>query len=199
MNLACWLERAAKAHAGRPAIGHGARIMSDYAGFGEAAARVAGGLSRLGLDPGDRVGIASKNCVEYFHLLFGIWWAGCVAVPINAKLHGAEIGWILENSGAGVLFADAACGSALSGHAPDSLERTIEIGAAEYAALVVSDPVPLTPRTPDDLAWLFYTSGTTGRPKGAMLTHRNLVTASFGYLTDVDPCEPGTGCSMPPP
>jgi long-chain acyl-CoA synthetase len=193
MNLACWLERAAKAHPSAPAIAQGDRIVDDYDAFGGAAARVAAGLIALGLEPGERVGIAAKNCVEYLHLLYGIWWAGCVAVPVNAKLHGAEIGWILENSGTRVLFADQACGDAVSERMPDTLEKIIQIGSPDYIALTTADPAPLNRMAPDDLAWLFYTSGTTGRPKGAMLTHRNLVAASFGYLTDVDPCAPGNG------
>ena len=65
------------------------------------------------------------------------------------------------------------------------------IGSEEYRALFASDPVPVVPRDGNDLAWLFYTSGTTGRPKGAMLTHRVLAQASFAYLTEVDAAAPG--------
>ena len=66
-------------------------------------------------------------------------------------------------------------------HAPTSLERLIAIGSAEYEALFAADAIDVVPRDGDDLAWLFYTSGTTGRPKGAMLTHRNLSIASHAY------------------
>lgn len=193
MNIAAWLERAAKAHPSAPAIAYGDTIVADYGTFGDSAARVAAGLAALGLAPGDRVGIAAKNCVEYLHLLYGIWWGGHATVPVNAKLHGAEIGWILENAQARVLFADSACAQAVSAHRPQALERIIEIGSPDYRSLTDSEAAPLVRQAPDDLAWLFYTSGTTGRPKGAMLTHRNLAAASFGYLTDVDPCAAGNG------
>ena len=76
-------------------------------------------------------------------------------------------------------------------HAPKSLERLIAIGSADYEALFTADPIALVPRAGDDLAWLFYTSGTTGRPKGAMLTHDNLIAASIAYGSEVDPVTPG--------
>jgi long-chain acyl-CoA synthetase len=74
---------------------------------------------------------------------------------------------------------------------PASLERLIVIGSPQYHALFAADPAPVAPRDGGDLAWLFYTSGTTGRPKGAMLTHRVLAQASFAYLTEVDATAPG--------
>ncbi len=76
-------------------------------------------------------------------------------------------------------------------YAPRSLERLIVIGGGEYEALFAVDPIAVVPRGADDLAWLFYTSGTTGRPKGAMLTHRNIAAASQSYLNEVDPAAGG--------
>jgi long-chain acyl-CoA synthetase len=124
-------------------------------------------------------------------MLYGLWHAGLAAVPANAKLHGAELGYILEHSGARVCFASEDIASEIAPHAPKSLERLITVGSAEYEALFGAEPIALVPRAPGDLAWLFYTSGTTGRPKGAMLTHGNLVMASLAYGNEVDPVTPG--------
>ena len=175
MNLALWLYRAALSHAALPAAASGTRVVASYGELAARAARLAGALrERLGLAPGDRVAIAAKNSPHYLELLYGIWHAGLAAVPANAKLHGAELGYILEHSGARVCFASPGIDGEIAPHAPKSLERLITIGSADYEALFAADPIAVVPRAPDDLAWLFYTSGTTGRPKGAMLTHRTL-------------------------
>ncbi|HEU5016495.1 MAG TPA: AMP-binding protein, partial [Pseudolabrys sp.] len=146
---------------------------------------------RLRLQPGDRVAIVAKNTPEYLTLLYGIWHAGLAAVPANAKLHGAELGYILEQSGARVCFASEGIDAAIAPHAPPTLQSLIAIGSAAYEPLFTFDAIEVAPRTGDDLAWLFYTSGTTGRPKGAMLTHRNLNWASHAYVAEVDAIAPG--------
>src|SRR4051794_21100793 len=103
MNIALWLDRAGKGHAERPAAGHGRRVVRTYGQLAERVARLAGSLrERCGLKPGDRVVIAAKNSPDYLEVLYGIWHAGLAAVPANAKLHGAELGYILEHSGARV-------------------------------------------------------------------------------------------------
>jgi long-chain acyl-CoA synthetase len=191
MNIASWLARAGLSHPRLAAVGCGARVVRSYGDLAGRAARLAGALQRLGLEAGDRVAIVAKNCVDYVEVVHGIWHGGFAAVPANAKLHGRELGYILEHSGARVCFATPGLDSELAPHAPESLERLIVIGSREYETLFTADPAPVAPRDSNDLAWLFYTSGTTGRPKGAMLTHRNLAQASFAYLTDVDPAAPG--------
>ena len=113
------------------------------------------------------------------------------AVPANAKLHGAELGYILEQSGARVCFASDGLDGEIAPHAPKSLERLIGIGGAGHERLFAADPIAVVPRDGNDLAWLFYTSGTTGRPKGAMLTHRVLAAASDAYAAEVDTVSPG--------
>lgn len=193
MNLALWLERAGKSHSDHAAVGLGTNVLLSYGNLAGRVARLAAALAdRCGLRPGDRVAIAAKNCADYITLLYAIWHAGLAAVPANAKLHGAELGYILEHSGARVCFATAGADDAIAPYAPKSLERLITVGSSEYQTLFTADPAPTpVPRDGGDLAWLFYTSGTTGRPKGAMLTHQVLSVASHAYLSDVDPVTPG--------
>jgi long-chain acyl-CoA synthetase len=192
MNLALWLQRSALSHPQLPAAATAKRVVATYAQLAERAARLAGALrGRFGLAPGDRVAVAAKNSHHYLELLYGIWHAGCAAVPANAKLHGAELGFILAQSGARVCFASEGIDTDIAPHAPTSLERLIAVGSPAYEALFAADPIAVSPRAPDDLAWLFYTSGTTGKPKGAMLTHANLVAASMAYGSEVDPVAPG--------
>ncbi len=192
MNIASWLSRSALSHPALPAAATGTRVVATYGQLAGRAARLAGALrERLGLAPDERVAIAANNSPAYLEVLYGIWHAGLAAVPANAKLHGAELGYILEHSGARVCFASDGIGADIAPHAPKSLERLITIGGADYETLFTADPIALTLRAGKDLAWLFYTSGTTGRPKGAMLTHDNLVAASLAYGSEVDPVMPG--------
>jgi long-chain acyl-CoA synthetase len=192
LNLALWLERAGRSHGERPAVGYGARVRWRYGELAARAARLAGALRhRFGLAAGERVAIIAKNMPEYVELMFGIWHAGLAVVPVNAKLHGRECAFILEHSGARVCFVSAGLDGEIAAHAPQNLQQLVIIGSAEYAALLDAEPLPCAQARGDDLAWLFYTSGTTGRPKGAMLTHRVLATAAHAYLSEVDATEPG--------
>jgi len=105
---------------------------------------------------------------------------------MNAKLHPKEFAYILENSGAGLCFVTPDLQAAVpSGIAPDEL-----LGDEEAAPVDVH---------PDDVAWLFYTSGTTGVPKGAMLTHRNMLFQTHAYFADIDKLEPGDSALHPAP
>jgi long-chain acyl-CoA synthetase len=166
--------------------------VHSYAQLAERAARLAGALrSRFGLKPGERVALIAKNSPAYVELKYAIWHAGLAAVPANAKLHGLELAYILEHSGARVCFASPGLDDEVAPHAPKGLDRLIRIGSAEYEALLAEDPIAVEPRAGDDLAWLFYTSGTTGKPKGAMLTHRVLNWASHAYMAEVDEVRPG--------
>jgi len=191
LNIALDLDRAARDHGERPALGHGTRVVSTYAELGARVARLAGALRGMGLVPGDRVAMIAKNAPDYVEALYAIWHAGLAAVPANAKLHAAELSYILDHSGARVCLASDDIATALASHAPATLERMIVFGSADYRALLKAEPLALTARGADDLAWLFYTSGTTGRPKGAMLTHRNLAVMTQAYAREVDPVSPG--------
>jgi long-chain acyl-CoA synthetase len=185
MNIGQWLHRQALANPSRPALFHGRELVTDYAGFHDRAARVAGWLVAQGVGPGDRVAIFMKNCPDYLIAQFGIWYAGAATVPINAKLHGREAAYIVENSEAVLTFTSPGLGEALSQAMP--AHRSVDISQPEYAAVLAHDPIAsVAVRDPGDLAWLFYTSGTTGRPKGVIITHRMLVAVSLAYQTDVD-------------
>jgi long-chain acyl-CoA synthetase len=190
MNVAAWLHRSGLSHPDLPAIGYGTKVAHTYGELALRSAKLAGGLRKLGLKPGDRVAVIAKNCVEYIEAVHAIWHAGLAAVPANAKLHGRELGYVLEHSGARVCFASKGLDTEIAPHAPSGLERLIVFGSKDYDALF-ADPIPVEPRDGTDLAWIFYTSGTTGRPKGAMLSHRSLAQATFAYLTEVDPVSPG--------
>jgi long-chain acyl-CoA synthetase len=191
LNIALWLHRAGLSCGDRPAVARGERVVATYGQLAERAARLAAALRARGVAPGDRVALVAKNCVEYLEILYGIWHAGAAAVPVNAKLHGAELAFILDHAGAALCFASPGLDAAIAAHAPATLARLIAIGSEAYAALFAGEPTALAPRADDDLAWLFYTSGTTGRPKGAMLTHRVLGVMSHAYAAEVDAVAPG--------
>jgi long-chain acyl-CoA synthetase len=192
MNVALWLERAGKSHPGRPAAALGERVALDYGALAQRVARLAGGLrTRCRLARGERVAIVAKNCVSYLEALYGVWHAGLGAVPVNAKLHGAEVGYILEHSGARACLVSPGLDADIAPFAPKSLERMLVLGGADYERLLAADAICAVERDDDDLAWLFYTSGTTGRPKGAILTHRVLSVMSHAYAAEVDPVAPG--------
>ncbi len=187
MNIANHLVRAGASRAGRPAVAIGGEVVLRYGELADRAARIAGALrGTYGLQAGDRVGLAMKNCAAYLEVMYGCWQAGLVAVPINAKLHQNEFAYILENSGARLCFATTDLVEAIAGIAREPLDRVIEIGGGEYECMFAGAAMACATRAPEDAAWLFYTSGTTGQPKGAVLSHRNLLAAIFCYFADID-------------
>jgi len=195
MNIAEHLHRAGKLHGGLPAVAVGERVTASYAELAAGASRLAGGLSgELGLRPGDRVALIQKNNADYMECLYGVWWAGMAAVPVNAKLHPREFAYILENSKARAVLATPDLAEAVA-EAAAELEtppRIIITGSAEHLRLREGDgPAEPVSRNGDDLAWVFYTSGTTGQPKGAMLSHLNLLMMVLNYFADVDRIAPG--------
>ncbi len=185
MNLANTLQRVALADPRRPALFEGSRLLRDYGGLADRAARLAGAFAAGGLRPGDRVALFMHNHPAYLEVLYGAWWAGLVVVPVNAKLHPREAQWIVDHAQARQAFVTPDIGTGLQ--APDG---TVDVTAPGYEALFNPTPLPLVERAATDLAWLFYTSGTTGKPKGVMLSHRNLMTMGLTYFVDVDPIAP---------
>lgn len=190
MNIAEWLAASARLYPQSPALMTGETIDADYAEFARRASAIAAHLRDAhGIMPGDRVALFMSNATSYLECAYGIWWAGAVAVPINAKLHAREALWIVENSGANLTFVAGETKDALSEilSSGNPVTRLFDVESDGYiAALSVAGMPQPFPRVTDDLAWLFYTSGTTGRPKGVMLSHGNLIAASLCYLSDVD-------------
>jgi len=186
MNLTHWIERNALERPDEPAVGVGTKVVHTHGELRDRVERLAGGLKQLGLKRGDRVALAMKNVAEYFEVLFAIWHAGLAAVPMNAKLHASEFAFILENSGCKACFVTPGLGETIAGSNAGSVEHVIDVTSEAYKNLLAGEPANICFVEPDELAWLFYTSGTTGRPKGAMLSHRNIVAMTLNYFVDFD-------------
>ncbi|CAI8021856.1 Long-chain-fatty-acid--CoA ligase [Geodia barretti] len=165
MNIAALLAKTARTLPERPAVSLGSAVATRYGELDRRAGAIAGALrADHGLAPGDRVAIVMANRPDYLEALFGIWYAGLVAVPVNAKLHPRES-----------VRADA-----------PGLAPPLVAGSDDYRAMLDHDPADPAAAGPDDPAWLFYTSGTTGRPKGATITHRNLLVMTLSYFADLN-------------
>lgn len=189
MNIAQLPRPIYKAFPEAPAISVGDKRYRTYGELGRSTAALAGALrNQLGLRPGERVALTMSNCGPYLEVLFAIWHAGLVAVPANAKLHAREFEYIMEHSGARACFVTHDLADKLmplKGKA-GKLEHVICVEDDEYGRLLAAEPIELWRPEPSDPAWLFYTSGTTGRPKGATLTHHVLIAMSLRYYADVD-------------
>jgi acyl-CoA synthetase (AMP-forming)/AMP-acid ligase II len=182
MNLASQLFEVARRLPQRPAVSSDAGTLT-FAALVDRVARIAGSFAEK-LAPGDRVAVCMENSPEVLELYFACWTAGLCLVPTNAKLHPKEVAYIVESSGAKLLFTTPSLADGLA-----SLERDVPVictGTDRYRRLL--DGSPARPRAvePTDPAWIFFTSGTTGRPKGAVLSHRNLLFMSHAYYSDID-------------
>jgi long-chain acyl-CoA synthetase len=185
-NLAKNLTDTARVHGGRVAVRVDNAAMT-YRALDEASARVAGVLRERGLSPGDRVGIMMPNVAEVPVVYYGILRAGGVVVPMNPLLKEREVAYYLGDSGAGLLFAwhtftgEARAGA---GHAGADL---VVVDEADFPDLLASAALveEVTHRDSEDTAVILYTSGTTGQPKGAQLTHDNLISNTEVARTDI--------------
>ena len=194
MNLANFLARSARVFPDRPAVSLGESVWINYADLMRRVAAMAAGLRHaLGLLPGDCVALAMGNCPQYIEIWYAAWYAGLATVPVNSKLHPKELEYILQNCGARVCFASpdiAPAVEALRGNLP-ALTRVLDVESADYTALYRVEPnLAMADTAADDVAWLFYTSGTTGRPKGVMITQRNLVCMSLCYYAALESIGP---------
>jgi long-chain acyl-CoA synthetase len=185
MDLATAFANCAEKHAQKTAIFWGEKEISYTELFAQAQ-MVAGHLqTRFGVKTGDRVALWVKNCPEFVSAVFGMLSAGGVVVPINNFLKPAEVSYIVNDAGANVLITDAE----LAAHFPElatvrpqlkifKVEEFESLGSTESrptGAEIANRQSPIANQTESDLAALLYTSGTTGHPKSAMLTHGNFL------------------------
>ena len=189
LNLFVLLDQAAARFGDRGAVYHGERQLHTWGELRERALRLAGSLRELG--PGARIAVASENRPEIIELMFAVWAAECVYLPINYKLHAREMQQILDDAGAALVFASPKIAAELT---PVTDVPVEVIGSGAYETRLSAAPTAAPCTEPAELAWLFYTSGTTGRSKGAMLSHRNLMAMTVAHLADFD--SPDEACSL---
>ncbi|MFD7155684.1 long-chain fatty acid--CoA ligase [Kribbella sp. NPDC059898] len=172
-NLSLNLSESAAMYPDHPAIRLDDDVLS-YTALDDAASRVATLLQEYGVQPGDRVGLMLPNVPEFAMIFYGILRAGAVAVPMNPLLKRREVEYYLGDSGAKVLFA----WHEVTGEATDAGAQLVPVAPGEFRAQVAVRRPLANPasREGDDTAVILYTSGTTGRPKGAELTHAGLNT-----------------------
>jgi long-chain acyl-CoA synthetase len=161
--------------------------------FVNRVARVAQGLRRCGLQKGDRVAILGLNSVSYLESLHAIWWAGCIAVPLNIRWSHSENTYAMKDSGALGLIADdehfpAAMKLANSGlplRALIALQECSDENWVSFQALRVGDPMPADEVPMDEVAGIYYTGGTTGFPKGVMLSPMAMWSSSMSLALEL--------------
>jgi acyl-CoA synthetase (AMP-forming)/AMP-acid ligase II len=190
-NIGSWTALRARRDPHRTALVCGAERI-DYAELERHAGRVAGALREAGVKPGRRVATALKNRVEFVEMLFGTARAGAIFVPLNFRLSSEEVAYALSDSGAEIVVVQADTAAAvaaalelLDGEPPRVI--SVDGPAAEYAAWRDAE-LPLAPHPvrPEDPVSIVYTSGTTGPPKGAVLTHGGVLCNVENYLADWD-------------
>jgi acyl-CoA synthetase (AMP-forming)/AMP-acid ligase II len=192
MHVGHLLSRGAVRYPDRPVwLGEDGAVT--YAEGAERVNRLARALLALGVS-GDRVAILSTNRFEALEAWLGVVTAGMAAVPLNPRLHADEYRYILQDAGAVAVVYDEAFDREVAAFKDDTpgIAHWFRIGGANgeasaYDELIAGGPAdpPEVGIEPDDVAWLFYTSGTTGAPKGAMETHRNLLTMTQQFLTTI--------------
>lgn len=187
MNIATLLEHSGVVHGARTAFVHGEQTRS-YAESASRARAIAAVLRSFGVRRGDRVALYLRNCPEVIEAMFATWRIAAITVPLNATYTADELAYHLDDSGAALVLTDvegeanarkaASVPVVVAGdERPDGLQALI----AEY----FGQAVPVEDVAVTDVAWIGYTSGTTGRPKGAMNSHRALLAQAMSTLADV--------------
>ena len=167
MNLAIWLERTALKHPNRKALFLGSECIGTYKDFWQAVCALRIHLEKEGIKRGDRVAVYMANCPEFLVAFYAIWSMGAVIVPINSKLHMREVSWILDNAECWYVLSDAVFSSEID-------LPNITIFTPKWGNLSKNVHVAPVSCSFNDLAWLFYTSGTTGKPKGVSKRNNNI-------------------------
>lgn len=192
MGVATILDEAMGRWGGRIAVSHGETELT-YEQLRSRANRLAAGMAERGARRQDRVALILPNRPEFIEVMLASWAAGAIIVPVNPKLHPEEWTYILQQSGARFVVTERRVMEALADARPalDNVAHWIVVdaydavpdGAVGYEAALADQPLDAPDEAADgDVAWLFYTSGTTGRPKGACITHGNLKFMSEQYF-----------------
>ena len=197
MNFASYIEESCKKYPEKTSVVQDETRLS-FAQLEERASRLGRALLKMGVQPGDRVAVFQTNCFQIAETMYAVGKIGGIFVNLNFRLKGEETSFILNNAGPRVLIFGERYMDMIQGIRKDlpSVEHYVVIGEVladmkSYEAILDKespDPLPCCSLDPQETACLIYTSGTTGIPKGAMLTHANLVTS----LTDTIQAEPGT-------
>ncbi len=188
MNLAELLGASAQRVPFAVALASGNRPIATYRDLAQQVAGRAHTLTqRHGIGPGHQVAIYASNSPEYLEHLFAIWWTGATAIPLSAMLHPREVVALLADARASLCLVS-------TDKAEELASESAPCPVLECTEITVADQHD-RPRVMDasDPAWIFYTSGTTGSPKGAVLTHGNLMAMTLAYLSDVEPVDERSG------
>jgi len=195
MNISKLLTKSARTFPDNLAIAHGSKKLT-YAQFNTRVNCLANALYKLGARQGDNIALLQYNYPEMLESMFACFKAGCGAVPINWRLHPNEFSFIIDHSEAKIVILSPEFNKSIidiRDHIPKA-HYLITLSGAEgelidYEKQIAAELNQFTDAEvqPDDLAWIFYTSGTTGRPKGAMLTHRNLLSMTMNFYADMCP------------
>ena len=170
--------------------------------FADRVAKLAGALRQLGVKAGGRVAILSFNSDYYLEYFYGLAWLGGIAVPLNFRLAPPELAYMINDAGVEVLVVDDTFKSMLPDILPkvDTVKHIILAGDSELPEGAVrhedilqdADPIPDVESGNDDVIGIFYTGGTTGLPKGVMLSHKNLISNAMTVLLNTYEGEPWT-------
>lgn len=180
MNLSLGLKTIAKRFPGCPAIEWEGGTLT-YSEFERQVSELAYSLQHYHrLPKGAKIAMAMENCAEFLVILFAIWRADMTAIPLNSKLHPKEFLWIFKNSSVDLVFATKNIAEKIVFDGP-----IISVGSKDYKKHFNGEGLSSVDMNGFTPAWIFYTSGTTGNPKGAILSHQNLLCMSYAYFADV--------------